>query len=83
MHTGPTGRTTVYLETGKKRVFACALQWPGWCPSGRTEDHAPSELARSKTGPTPTQDQHYPFSVWKSLVSTLRLTWTSDKSGAN
>jgi hypothetical protein len=27
----------VYLEIGKKRVFAAALDWPGWCRSGRDE----------------------------------------------
>ncbi|MDP9242707.1 MAG: hypothetical protein M3O84_05975 [Actinomycetota bacterium] len=25
----------VYVETGEKRVFASALDWPGWCRSGR------------------------------------------------
>jgi hypothetical protein len=28
-------RCDVYLETGQKRVFACALEWPGLCRSGR------------------------------------------------
>jgi hypothetical protein len=32
--------TAVYLEIGKKRVFACALDWPGWCRSGRDEERA-------------------------------------------
>ena len=27
----------VYLETGKKRVFAAAVDWPGWSRSGRDE----------------------------------------------
>ena len=30
----------VYLEVGSKRVFAGALDWPGWCRSGRDEDAA-------------------------------------------
>jgi hypothetical protein len=30
----------VYLELGAKRVFAGALDWPGWCLSGRDEDAA-------------------------------------------
>jgi hypothetical protein len=30
----------VYLERGEKRVFACAVEWPGWCRSGRTDDEA-------------------------------------------
>ncbi len=27
----------VSVETGKRRVFAAALEWPGWCRSGRDE----------------------------------------------
>jgi hypothetical protein len=30
----------VYLEVAKRRVFAGALDWPGWCRSGRDEDGA-------------------------------------------
>ena len=30
----------VYLEQGAKKVFAVALDWPGWCRSGRTVDDA-------------------------------------------
>jgi hypothetical protein len=37
--------TRVYLELGKKRVFACALDWPGWCRSGRDEADALETLA--------------------------------------
>ena len=37
--------TEVYLEAGKRRVFACALQWPGWCRSGRGEEAALAALA--------------------------------------
>jgi hypothetical protein len=32
--------TPVYLERGSKRVFACALEWPGWCRSGKTDEAA-------------------------------------------
>jgi len=28
---------SVYLEIGQKRVFAGAIEWPGWCRSGRDE----------------------------------------------
>lgn len=28
----------VYLEVGKKRIFASAIDWPGWCRSGRDEE---------------------------------------------
>jgi len=27
----------VYLEVGSKKVFACSLDWPGWCRSGKDE----------------------------------------------
>jgi hypothetical protein len=30
-------RIDVYLEIGSKRVFACAVDWPGWCRSGPDE----------------------------------------------
>jgi hypothetical protein len=35
----------VYVEVGSKQVFACALDWPGWCRSGKTEDDALAALA--------------------------------------
>jgi hypothetical protein len=35
----------VYLEVGAKRVFAGALDWPGWCRSGRDEGGALEALA--------------------------------------
>ena len=34
----------VYLEVGTKRVFAGAIDWPGWCRSGRTEADALASL---------------------------------------
>src|SRR6266581_9473548 len=37
--------TAVILELGKKRVFACAADWPGWCRSGRGEEQAIETLA--------------------------------------
>jgi hypothetical protein len=30
----------VYLEEGKKRTFAGAIDWPGWCRKGRDESEA-------------------------------------------
>ena len=30
----------IYLEVGKKRVFAGAIDWPGWCRSGQDEASA-------------------------------------------
>jgi hypothetical protein len=37
--------TRVYLEVGSKRVFACSLDWPGWCRPGRDEEVALTALA--------------------------------------
>ncbi len=37
--------TNIYLEVGTKRVFACALEWPGWLRSGKSEEHALDALA--------------------------------------
>jgi len=36
--------TDVYLELGKKLVFASAVYWPGWSRSGKTEDAALDKL---------------------------------------
>jgi len=33
-------KISVYLEIGQKRTFAGALDWPGWCRSGRGEESA-------------------------------------------
>jgi hypothetical protein len=30
----------LFLETGKKKTFAGAVDWPGWCRSGRDEETA-------------------------------------------
>lgn len=37
-------RMAVYVEAGPKRTFACAVEWPGWCRSGRTEEEALAAL---------------------------------------
>jgi hypothetical protein len=37
--------TPVYLEVGQKRVFACSVDWPGWCRSGKNEEAALEALA--------------------------------------
>ena len=34
----------MYLEVGARRVFAGALDWPGWCRSGRDEESAVGAL---------------------------------------
>jgi len=37
--------TDVYIESGTKRVFACAYDWPGWCRSAKDETGALEALA--------------------------------------
>jgi len=37
--------TDVAIETGSKRVFAFALDWPGWCRSAKGEEAALAALA--------------------------------------
>jgi hypothetical protein len=42
--------TPVYLEVGKRRVFACAVDWPGWCRAGSTEEAALAALEAAAPG---------------------------------
>ena len=35
----------VYIESGDKKVFACAVEFPGWCRSGKDEASALEALA--------------------------------------
>jgi hypothetical protein len=39
------GAIPVYVETGEKRVFASALDWPGWTRSAKDEKAALEKLA--------------------------------------
>ncbi|WP_433509637.1 hypothetical protein ACQP2T_37560 [Nonomuraea sp. CA-143628] len=32
--------THIYLEVGPKKVFACSLEWPGWCRVAKGEEAA-------------------------------------------
>ena len=34
----------IYIEATPKRAFACAVEWPGWCRSGRDADAATEAL---------------------------------------
>jgi hypothetical protein len=40
--------TRVYLEIGKRRVFASAADWPGWVRSGKDETSALEALANAQ-----------------------------------
>ena len=35
----------VYVEVGQRRTFACAVEWPGWCRSGKDAEVALETLA--------------------------------------
>ncbi len=41
----PSPVIDVYLELGTKRIFASAVEWPGWSRAGRTEEEAVARLA--------------------------------------
>ena len=41
----PVTPVPVYLEVGTRRVFACAVDWPGWCRPGKDEEAALSALS--------------------------------------
>lgn len=41
------GQVDVYLEVGEKRTFAGAIEWPGWCRSGKDETSALRALLES------------------------------------
>jgi hypothetical protein len=38
-----------YVETGNKRAFAGAIEWPGWCRAGRDQDSALEALFDYRT----------------------------------
>ncbi len=62
--------TPVYLEVGKKRVFACSLDWPGWCRSGKSEEAALETLAAYAARYAPVAElaaARFPASAGKSL----------------
>ncbi|TFG47802.1 MAG: hypothetical protein E4H33_05265 [Anaerolineales bacterium] len=39
----------IYLETGQKKTFAGAMDWPGWCRSGKDENGALAALMDYRT----------------------------------
>jgi hypothetical protein len=41
----PPSVVPVYLEAGTTRVFACSLDWPGWCRRAKTDEEALDALA--------------------------------------
>jgi hypothetical protein len=70
------GPTAVYLEVGKKKVFAGALEWPGWCRSGKDEELALQALAAYAPRYAAVAGQAgiaYPARVWEDLEVVERL----------
>jgi hypothetical protein len=39
--------TDLYIEEGSKRVFACAVEWPGWSRAGKNDEAALEALTAS------------------------------------
>jgi hypothetical protein len=72
----------VYLELGLKRVFACSLDWPGWCRSGRDEHAALAALAdyadRYAAVPALTGMPFLPDGFRLQVVERLPGTMTTD-----
>jgi hypothetical protein len=80
----PSDTLDVYLEIGEKRTFAGAIDWPGWCRSGRDEEsalqalfaHGPryaQALRRARLG---FHAPEYPMAL--VVVERLRGTTTTD-----
>jgi len=61
--------TAVYLELGSKRVFAAAVNWPGWCRSGKDERQALAALAAAAPRYAPVAEEAgIPFPDASSLA---------------
>jgi hypothetical protein len=64
----------VYVERGSTRAFACAVDWPGWCRSGRDEAGALEALfASAPRYARAMKRKRVPFAVPKD-PSALRVT---------
>lgn len=78
---GPGAPIAVYLEAGSRRVFACALEWPGWCRSGRDERQALEALAAAapRYGAVAAEaGLDFPRDVAFDVVERLRGSATTD-----
>ena len=68
-----TGRVDVYVETGTKRVFAGALEWPGWCRAARDEDGALEALLISAPRYAAVVEGSSPVFALPATVGDLRI----------
>ena len=69
--------TPVYLEVGSKKVFACSLDWPGWCRSGKTEEAALEALgayAGRYSGVAAAAGVRFPSTAGRSFDVVERVT---------
>ena len=68
--------TPVYLEVGAKKVFACSIDWPGWCRAAKNEEQALETLAGYAERYRPVADEageRFPKSVGGKLDVVERL----------
>ena len=68
--------TSVYLEVGTKKVFACSVDWPGWARSAKTEDGALEALAAYAERYRPVAEEagvRFPKSVAETFDVTERV----------
>lgn len=70
---------TVYLEIGAQRTFAGAVEWPGWCRSGRDEVTALAALVAY--GPRYAQVLRATALAFQPPTDVARLTVTERLSG--
>ena len=66
----------LYLETGAKRTFAAALDWPGWCRPGRNESDAAilTALRASAAGEVPARGPRG-GARWTARYFVRRVAW--------
>ena len=75
----------VYLETGAKRVFACAVDWPGLARSGRDADSALEALEQYRArylGVVALADEGAPTGALR-VVATVAGDGTTDFGAPN
>ena len=69
--------TPVYLEIGAKKVFACSVDWAGWCRAAKTEEAALEALAAYESryrAVAEAADIRLPKTVAKSFDVIERIT---------
>lgn len=71
----------VYLESGARKTFACVLDWPGWCRSGKGEDEALTTLAACAPRYAPVAaEAGLAFPHWEDVSFTVLERLTGSKN---